>query len=94
MVDEWGGWYAPLPGSNPGFLVQQNSLRDAILAALNLNIFARHADRVRGANIAQMINVLQAMIHDRSREDGADADLLRLQNVRAIPGFHIRPCYV
>jgi alpha-N-arabinofuranosidase len=62
VVDEWGGWYAPLPGSNPGFLVQQNSLRDAILAALNLNIFARHADRVRMANIAQMINVLQAMI--------------------------------
>ena len=61
-VDEWGAWYAPLPGSNPGFLVQQNSLRDAILAALNLNIFARHADRVRMANIAQMINVLQAMI--------------------------------
>ena len=61
-VDEWGAWYAPLPGSNPGFLVQQNSLRDAILAALNLNIFARHADRVRIANIAQMINVLQAMI--------------------------------
>ena len=62
VVDEWGGWYAPLPGSNPGFLVQQNSLRDAILAALNLNIFARHADRVRMANIAQMVNVLQAMI--------------------------------
>jgi alpha-N-arabinofuranosidase len=62
VVDERGGWYAPLPGSNPGFLVQQNSLRDAILAALNLNIFARHADRVRMANIAQMINVLQAMI--------------------------------
>ena len=61
-VDEWGSWYAPLPGSNPGFLVQQNSLRDAVLAALNLNIFARHADRVRMANIAQMINVLQAMI--------------------------------
>jgi alpha-N-arabinofuranosidase len=62
VVDEWGAWYAPLPGTNPHFLVQQNSLRDAILAALNLNIFARHADRVRGANIAQMINVLQAMI--------------------------------
>ena len=62
VVDEWGAWYAPLPGTNPGFLVQQNSLRDAILAALNLNIFARHADRVRMANIAQMINVLQAMI--------------------------------
>ena len=62
VVDEWGAWYAPLPGSNPAFLVQQNSLRDGILAALNLNIFARHADRVRMANIAQMINVLQAMI--------------------------------
>ena len=62
VVDEWGAWYAPLPASNPGFLVQQNSLRDALLAALNLNIFARHADRVRMANIAQMINVLQAMI--------------------------------
>ena len=61
-VDEWGIWLAPLPGTNPGFLVQQNSLRDAILAALNLNIFARHADRVRMANIAQMENVLQAMI--------------------------------
>ena len=62
VVDEWGAWYAQLPGSTPGFLAQQNSLRDAILAALNLNIFARHADRVRMANIAQMINVLQAMI--------------------------------
>lgn len=62
VVDEWGAWYAPLPGSNPGFLVQQNSQRDAVLAALNINIFARHAERVRIANIAQMINVLQAMI--------------------------------
>jgi alpha-N-arabinofuranosidase len=62
VVDEWGAWYAPLAGSNPGFLVQQNSLRDAILASLNLNIFARHAGRVRMANIAQMVNVLQAMI--------------------------------
>jgi alpha-N-arabinofuranosidase len=62
VVDEWGSWYAPLPGSNPGFLVQQNSVRDALIAALNFNIFARHADRVRMANIAQMVNVLQAMI--------------------------------
>jgi alpha-N-arabinofuranosidase len=62
VIDEWGAWYAPLPGSHPGFLLQQNSLRDAVLAALNLNIFARHADRVRMANIAQMINVLQSMI--------------------------------
>jgi alpha-N-arabinofuranosidase len=62
VVDEWGAWYAPLPGTTPGFLAQQNSLRDAVLAALNLNIFARHAERVRIANIAQMVNVLQAMI--------------------------------
>jgi len=62
VVDEWGAWYAPLPGSTPGFLVQQNSVRDALIASLNLNIFARHADRVRMANIAQMVNVLQAMI--------------------------------
>jgi alpha-N-arabinofuranosidase len=62
VVDEWGAWHAALPGTNPSFLVQQNSLRDAILASLNLNIFARHAARVRMANIAQMINVLQSMI--------------------------------
>ena len=62
VIDEWGVWLAPLPGTDPGFLVQQNSMRDAIIAALNINIFARHADRVRMTNIAQMINVLQAMI--------------------------------
>ena len=62
VVDEWGAWYAPTPGSNPRFLQQQNSQRDAILAAVTLNIFTRHADRVRMANIAQMINVLQSMI--------------------------------
>ncbi len=62
VVDEWGAWLAPLPGTNKDFLVQQNSLRDAILASMELNIFARHADRVRMANIAQMVNVLQAMI--------------------------------
>jgi alpha-N-arabinofuranosidase len=62
IVDEWGVWLAKLPGTQEGFLQQQNSLRDAIIAALNFNIFARHADRVRGANIAQMVNVLQALI--------------------------------
>jgi alpha-N-arabinofuranosidase len=61
-VDEWGAWYAQLPGTTPGFLAQQNSVRDAIIVALNINIFARHADRVRMANIAQMVNVLQAML--------------------------------
>lgn len=61
-VDEWGTWYDPEPGSNPGFLYQQNSLRDAQVAALTLNIFHRHSDRVKLAAIAQMVNVLQAMI--------------------------------
>jgi alpha-L-arabinofuranosidase len=61
-VDEWGIWVDPNPGSNPGFLQQQNTLRDAVIAALNLNIFMRNADRVRGTNIAQMVNVLQSMI--------------------------------
>jgi alpha-N-arabinofuranosidase len=62
IVDEWGIWTDVEPGTNPGFLLQQNSMRDAIIAALNLHIFQAHADRVAGANIAQMVNVLQAMI--------------------------------
>lgn len=62
VVDEWGAWHAVEPGTNPGFLYQQNSLRDALVAGLTLNIFNQHADRVRMANIAQTINVLQAMI--------------------------------
>jgi alpha-L-arabinofuranosidase len=62
VVDEWGTWYDPQPGENPGFLRQQNTLRDAVAAAINLNIFNRHCDRVVMANIAQMVNVLQAMI--------------------------------
>jgi alpha-N-arabinofuranosidase len=61
-VDEWGTWYDTQPGLDPGFLYQQNTLRDAVVAALNANIFEHHADRVRLANIAQMVNVLQAMI--------------------------------
>lgn len=61
-VDEWGTWFDVEPGTNPGFLFQQNTLRDALVAALNINIFTRHAARVKMANIAQMVNVLQAMI--------------------------------
>ncbi|MCJ2181277.1 alpha-N-arabinofuranosidase [Novosphingobium sp. 1949] len=62
LVDEWGTWYDQDPGTHPGFLRQQNSLRDAMVASLNFDIFARHTDRLRGANIAQMVNVLQAML--------------------------------
>jgi alpha-N-arabinofuranosidase len=62
VVDEWGTWYDPLPGSIDGFLLQQNSLRDALVAALHFHVFHRHARRVSMANIAQTVNVLQAMI--------------------------------
>jgi alpha-N-arabinofuranosidase len=62
MVDEWGTWYDREPGKDMGALYQQNTLRDAVVAAINLNIFNKHSDRVRMANIAQMVNVLQAMV--------------------------------
>ena len=62
VVDEWGNWFNVEPGTNPGFLYQQNSMRDAITAAIHLNIFNQHADRVKAANLAQMVNVLQSVI--------------------------------
>ena len=62
IVDEWGTWFDCEPGTNPGFLYQQNTLRDAVSGAISLNIFNNHAQRVRMANIAQTVNVLQAMI--------------------------------
>ncbi|MDP2035835.1 MAG: alpha-N-arabinofuranosidase, partial [Ignavibacteria bacterium] len=62
IVDEWGTWFAVEPGTNPAFLYQQNTMRDAIVAASSLNIFHNNSERVRMTNIAQMINVLQAMI--------------------------------
>ncbi len=65
VVDEWGGWYDVEEGTNPGFLFQQNTMRDAVLAGSTLNIFNNHADRVRMANLAQAINVLQSVILTR-----------------------------
>jgi alpha-N-arabinofuranosidase len=62
MVDEWGTWYDPEPGKDMGALYQQNTLRDAVVAGITLNIFNNHSDRVKMANIAQMVNVLQAMV--------------------------------
>lgn len=81
-VDEWGTWFNEEPGTKPGFLFQQNTLRDALVAALTLNIFHRHTDRVRMANIAQMVNVLQAMI----LTDGARMALT--------PTYHVFDMYV
>ncbi len=62
VVDEWGNWFNVEPGTNPGFLYQQNTMRDAVTAAIHLNIFNKHADRVHVANLAQMVNVLQSVI--------------------------------
>lgn len=62
VVDEWGGWYDVEPGTNPSFLFQQNTMRDAMIAGTTLNIFNNHADRVRMANLAQTVNVLQAVV--------------------------------
>lgn len=62
IVDEWGCWYDVEPGTNPGFLYQQNTMRDAMVAAANLHIFNQHADRIAMANLAQVVNVLQAVI--------------------------------
>lgn len=61
-VDEWGTWYTCEPGTNPGFLYQQNTVRDALVAGITLNIFNKHCDRVKMAALAQMVNVLQAVI--------------------------------
>jgi alpha-N-arabinofuranosidase len=83
IVDEWGTWYAVEPGTNPGFLYQQNSLRDALVAALTLHIFHRHCDRVTMANIAQTVNVLQALI---LTEEGSDRMLLT-------PTYHVFEMY-
>jgi len=81
IVDEWGTWTKVEPGTNPGFLYQQNTLRDAIVAASNLNIFNNHADRVRMANIAQIINVLQSMI------------LTKNENMILTPTYHVFNLY-
>ena len=62
IVDEWGTWYDVEKGTNPGFLYQQNTMRDAMVAAISLNSFNRHCKRVKVANIAQAVNVLQAVI--------------------------------
>lgn len=62
IVDEWGAWYDCEPGTNPGFLFQQNTVRDALIAGVTLNIFNKHCDRVKMAALAQMVNVLQAVL--------------------------------
>lgn len=81
VVDEWGAWHAVEPGTNPHFLYQQNSLRDALVAGVTLNIFNNHCDRVKMANIAQTINVLQAMF------------LTRNESMILTPTYHVFDMY-
>lgn len=68
IVDEWGNWFDVEPGTNPGFLYQQNTMRDALVAGINLNIFNKHSDRVKMANIAQLVNVLQSVALTEGRK--------------------------
>ena len=81
VVDEWGGWYDVEKGTNPGFLFQQNTMRDAMLAGVTLNIFNNHCDRVRMANLAQMVNVLQAVI------------LTNNEKIILTPTYHVMEMY-
>ena len=80
-VDEWGGWYDVEPGTNGAFLFQQNTIRDAVLAGATLNIFHNHCDRVRMANIAQAVNVLQAVI------------LTKDEKILLTPTYHVMEMY-
>ncbi|MFD1770687.1 alpha-N-arabinofuranosidase [Sphingobacterium suaedae] len=81
VVDEWGGWYEVEPETNPGFLYQQNTMRDAMIAGMTLNIFNNHAERVKMANLAQTINVLQAVI------------LTKGEKMIKTPTFHVMEMY-
>ncbi len=81
VVDEWGGWYEVEPGTNPAFLYQQNTMRDAMIAGTTLNIFNNHCDRVRMANLAQIINVLQSVI------------LTKEEKILLTPTYHVMEMY-
>lgn len=81
IVDEWGSWYEVEPGTNGAFLYQQNSMRDAMIAGLTLNIFNNHADRIRMANLAQTVNVLQAVI------------LTKEEKMILTPTYHVMEMY-
>jgi alpha-L-arabinofuranosidase len=81
VVDEWGGWYDVEPGTNPGFLYQQNTMRDAMIAGVTLNIFNKHCSRVRIANLAQTVNVLQAVI------------LTNKEKMLLTPTYHVMEMY-
>ncbi|NCI45742.1 alpha-N-arabinofuranosidase [Sediminibacterium soli] len=80
-VDEWGGWYDVEPGTNGAFLYQQNTMRDAMIAGTTLNIFNNHCDRVKMANLAQIVNVLQAVV------------LTNEEKIVLTPTYHVMEMY-
>ena len=84
LVDEWGTWWDEEPGTISGHLYQQNTMRDAFVAALSLNVFHRHTDRVRMCNIAQVVNVLQSMILTNQEGTG---------NMVLTPTYHVFHMY-
>ena len=84
LVDEWGTWWDEEPGTTRGHLYQQNALRDAIVAALSLNVFHRHTDRIRMANIAQIANVLQSMVLTDQKDGG---------HIVLTPTYHVFQMY-
>ncbi|SDN99128.1 alpha-N-arabinofuranosidase [Alkalicoccus daliensis] len=90
IVDEWGTWFDVEPGTNPGFLYQQNTIRDALVAGVHFNIFHKHHERVQMANIAQTVNVLQAMI----LTDGSDMLLTPTYHVFDMFKVHHDAAYV
>ena len=91
MLDEWGTWWDEEPGTIPGHLYQQNTLRDAFVASLSFDIFHKYTDRLKMANIAQIVNVLQSMILTKGKRHGADSHLLCIQDVQCTPGCHLPP---
>lgn len=85
LVDEWGTWWDEEPGTVRGHLYQQNTMRDAMVAALSLNVFHRHTDRVKMCNIAQVVNVLQSMILTDQKDGG---------HMVLTPTYHVFRMYV
>lgn len=84
LVDEWGTWWDVEEGTNPGHLYQQNAMRDAFVAALSLNVFHKHTDRVKMCNIAQVVNVLQSMILTDQEGEG---------HIALTPTYHVFRMY-
>jgi alpha-N-arabinofuranosidase len=68
VIDEWGNWFDPEPGTNPSFHYQQSTLRDALVTSVNFDIFNKHCSRVKMTNIAQMVNVIQSLILTREEQ--------------------------